>query len=182
MPSRPSMLATVTIEPRSPLTRGCAIILASAALATRKVPVRLIPITRSHSARSSRCTGPPPATPAAWKTPSRRSGTAAITAAIAASSPTSAVTKWKSGPLSSGVGRGGQIGPDDGAAFGQQAPGRRQSDSGCGAGHDEGARSGAVSVHHRWALSRVRLQHSHSANWSSMMPSHTCASRWPPSR
>ena len=58
------MLARVTIEPRSPSTRGCSIILARAALATRKVPVRLIAITRSHSAWSSRWTGPPPATPA----------------------------------------------------------------------------------------------------------------------
>ena len=96
------MLATVTIEPRSPSTRGCSIILASAALATTNVPVRLMPITRFHSARSSRWTGPPPATPAAWKTPSRRSGTASITAAIAVSSVTSAVTNLKSGPRSGG--------------------------------------------------------------------------------
>src|SRR5947209_179487 len=97
------MLATVTIEPRSPSTRFCSIILASAALATRNVPVRLIPITRSHSLRSSRCTGPPPATPAAWNTPSRRSGTAASTAAMASSSVTSAVRKWKSAPRSGGA-------------------------------------------------------------------------------
>src|ERR1700738_3900006 len=50
------MLANVTIEPRSPSTRGWSIILARAALATKKVPVRLIAITRSHSARSSRWT------------------------------------------------------------------------------------------------------------------------------
>ena len=71
------MLARVTIEPRSPSTRACSIILARAALATRNVPVRLIAITRSHSALSSRWTGPPPATPAAWTTPSSRPGTAA---------------------------------------------------------------------------------------------------------
>ena len=53
VPSRPSILASVTIEPRSPSTRGCSIILATAALATRNVPVRLTAITRSHSARSS---------------------------------------------------------------------------------------------------------------------------------
>src|SRR6185312_14082531 len=40
VPSRPSILASVTIEPRSPSTRGCSIILATAALATRNVPVR----------------------------------------------------------------------------------------------------------------------------------------------
>src|ERR1700722_14942424 len=99
------MLASVTIEPRSPLTRGWSIILASAALATKKVPVRLIAITRSHSARSSRWTGPPPATPAAWTTPSSRSGTAASTAAIAASSVTSAATNRKLGPRSGGAAR-----------------------------------------------------------------------------
>src|ERR1700754_1718647 len=100
VPSRPSMLATVTKEPRSPSTRGCSIILARAAFATRNVPVRLIPITRSHSARSSRWTGPPPATPAAWTTPSRRSGTAASMAATAASSVISAVTNVNPGPRS----------------------------------------------------------------------------------
>ena len=65
VPSRPSTLATVTIEPRSPSMRGWSIIRANAAFTTRNVPVRLTPTTRSHSVRSSRCTGPPPATPAA---------------------------------------------------------------------------------------------------------------------
>ena len=43
-----------------------------ACLATRKVPVRLMSITRCHSSRSSRWTGPPPATPAALTTESSR--------------------------------------------------------------------------------------------------------------
>jgi len=54
VPSRPSILASVTIEPRSPSTRLCSIILAMAALATRKVPVRLTAMTRSHSVCGSK--------------------------------------------------------------------------------------------------------------------------------
>src|SRR4051812_19067649 len=45
---------------------------AMACLHTRYVPVRFTSRTRCHSLRSSRCTGPPPATPAAVTTPSMR--------------------------------------------------------------------------------------------------------------
>ena len=95
------MLARVTIEPRSPSTLGCSIIAASAALATRNVPVRLIAMTRSHSVLSSRWTGPPPATPAEWTTPSTRPGIVANTSVTAASSVISAATNSNCGPRSS---------------------------------------------------------------------------------
>ena len=95
VPSSPSTLAIVTTLPRSPSTSGCSSMCAIACLHTRNVPVRFTSSTRCHSSRSSRCAGPPPATPAAVTTASSRpcSATVASTAAaIAASSRTSAST------------------------------------------------------------------------------------------
>src|SRR3984957_4872204 len=71
VPSRPSILATVTTEPRWPSSRaGCDNIWPMTCLAVRNVPVRLTAITRAHSCEGSMCTGPPPATPAAFTSPS----------------------------------------------------------------------------------------------------------------
>ena len=72
VPSSPSMLATVTIEPRWPSIVGWSSMRVTACLHTRKVPVRFTAMIRSHSLWSSRWTGPPPATPAAFTTPSTR--------------------------------------------------------------------------------------------------------------
>src|SRR4029077_9488440 len=138
VPSRPSILASVTTEPRSPSTRGCSIILATAALATRNVPVRVTAITRYHSARSSRWTGPPPATPAAWTTPSSRPGTAANTDETADSSVTSATTKLEPGAEVL-VGRG-HTDPDHSAALGQQSAGGGEADARRGSCDDKCAR------------------------------------------
>src|SRR5438270_11887149 len=64
------MLAKVTIEPRSPPTGSCSSMRSTACFTTRNVPVRLTSSTSRHAASSSRCTGPPPAIPAACTTPS----------------------------------------------------------------------------------------------------------------
>ena len=45
---------------------ACSSISASAHLFVRNVPLRLMSTTRSHSDASIECTGPPPATPAAF--------------------------------------------------------------------------------------------------------------------
>src|SRR5690349_20316537 len=96
VPSTPSMLAMLTRLPDR-----CSTMCVSACLHTRNVPVRFTRITRSHSAASSRWIGPPPATPAAFSTTSRRpwSRTTASTASrIDDSSATSATRTSPSGP------------------------------------------------------------------------------------
>src|SRR5262245_26233792 len=98
VPSTPSMLAMFT---RLPVF--CSTMCTSACLQTRNVPVRLTRTTRSHSAASSRWIGPPPATPAAFSTTSRRpwSRTIPSTASrIEGSSATSAMRTSPSGPAS----------------------------------------------------------------------------------
>src|SRR3954468_5246152 len=92
VPARPSTLAMFTMAPRSPSTGSWASIAATACFPTRNVPLRLMSTTRSHSSAGTRCTGPPPATPAACTTASRRPSavtTEATAPATAASSRTS---------------------------------------------------------------------------------------------
>ena len=61
---RPSTLATVTIAPRSPSQGSCFRASAPRRAATWKVPVRLMPMTRSHSPRSTEMGRTAPLTPA----------------------------------------------------------------------------------------------------------------------
>src|SRR3989440_10207784 len=96
VPSTPSMLEMLTRLPDF-----CSTMCVSACLHTRNVPVRFTRITRSHSAASSRWIGPPPATPAALSTTSRRPWsrtTASIASRIDDSSATSATRTSPSGP------------------------------------------------------------------------------------
>src|SRR6266511_144786 len=96
VPSRPSMLAILTRLPER-----CSIIRVSACLHTMNVPVRLTRMTRSHSAAARRWIGPPPATPAAFRTTSSRPWSAtiaSIASATAASSVTSTICVSPSGP------------------------------------------------------------------------------------
>ena len=136
VPSRPSTLAIVTTLPRSPLTGCCSSMRAIACLHTRNVPVRFTSSTRCHSSRSSRCAGPPPATPAAVTTASMRpcSATVASTAAaIAASSRTSASANETSGaPAGTSIGllRLGDVEPDDPRALRHEAGDAREPDPG----------------------------------------------------
>jgi hypothetical protein len=53
------------------------------------------------------------------------------------------------------VGRAGQVGANDGAAFGQQSPGGGQADARRRTRHDERARTGTISAHHLWVSLRV---------------------------
>src|SRR2546429_5151944 len=96
VPSTPSMLEMLTRLPDF-----CSTMCVSACLHRRNVPVRFARITRSHSAASSRWIGPPPATPAALSTTSRRPWsrtTASIASRIDDSSATSATRSSPSGP------------------------------------------------------------------------------------
>src|SRR5262249_27130649 len=96
VPSTPSMLAMLTRLPDF-----CSTMCVSACLHTRNVPVRLTRTTRSHSAASSKWIGPPPATPAALSTTSRRPWsrtTPSMASAIEGSSATSAIRTSPSGP------------------------------------------------------------------------------------
>ncbi len=122
------MLAIVTTEPRWPSARaGWASSWVMTCLATRKVPVRLTSMIRDHSAAGSMCTGPPPATPAAWTSPSTdppKESAACTSAATAASSVTSVRTKVQRvaprvrAHLALGL---GEVGSDHAAPLGQQA-------------------------------------------------------------
>src|SRR5438067_1299484 len=60
VPSRPSMLARVTIDPRSPSMGSWSSMRRTACLSTKNVPVRLTSSTSCHAAASSTGTGPPP--------------------------------------------------------------------------------------------------------------------------
>ena len=96
MPSRPSTLATVTTLPRSPSIGSWPIIWVITCLAVRNVPLRFTPRTWSQLAPSTRCTGPPPDTPALVTTPSMRpvsSVAAATNAWTEPSSVTSQISK-----------------------------------------------------------------------------------------
>src|SRR5450759_1978063 len=80
VPSRPSILASVTMEPRTSPTTGCWSICPMTCLAMRYVPVRLTEMTHCHSPCSSSRTGPPPATPAAFTRPSIRPNVSVVDA------------------------------------------------------------------------------------------------------
>ncbi len=131
------MLATVTMLPRSPSRGSCSSIWVTACLQTRKVPVRLTSITRCHSSRSSRWTEPPPATPAAWNTPSSRppprdvgflhdGGDGVLVAHVDAAEVRQ-------------VGGCGEVGAEDGRALGHQALGGGAADAGRSPGDQHGS-------------------------------------------
>ncbi len=145
VPSSPSMLASVTTEPRWPSAcRGCCSIWPMTCFAVRNVPVRLIEMTRSHSSAGSMCTGPPPATPAALTSPSmlppEPKPTAARTrSATDCSSVTS--TSLEEPPILALRNRSGglhEVGSHDTGPLVEEAVRRRPTDARGGSGHDVG--------------------------------------------
>jgi hypothetical protein len=56
------------------------------------------------------------------------------------------------------IGRGGKVGADDAAAFGQQALRGGQADAGRRAGHDKGAGTGAISIDHGSHVGTRRIE------------------------
>ena len=137
------MLATVTTEPRWPSrVPGCRSIWPITCFAVRYVPVRFTAMTRAHSSAGSMCTGPPPATPAAFTSPSMLPPKATAARTSSTTEPSSATSTWvkshRPSPLPRRSPARREVGPHDAGPLRQQSGRRGPADARGGSRHDVG--------------------------------------------